>query len=132
MPASQVIPLVLSVVMLLFALAVFIVAAFTFRLWLQAMMSGVPISVFQIIGMRFRKTNPNVVVRNLIAARQAGLSLSCVELERAYLQGCDVEKLTLAMIEANKRGMNITFQDAVDAELHGRLQEKMKDGSSRE
>jgi hypothetical protein len=37
-----------------------------------------------------------------------------------------VEKLTLAMIEANKRGMNITFQDAVDAELHVRLQNKLK------
>jgi uncharacterized protein YqfA (UPF0365 family) len=126
MPQSQVIPFVVIAAMLLFVLAVFIVASFTLRLWLQAVLSGVPISVFQIIGMRLRKTNANVVVRNLIAAKQAGVSLSCVELERAYLQGCDVEKLTLAMIEANRRGMNVTFQEAVDAELHGRLQEKMK------
>ncbi len=48
------------------------------------------------------------------------------ELEQAYVQGCDVEKLVLAMIEANKRGLNITWQKAVDADLHGRLQEKLK------
>ena len=65
--------------MLLFVLAAFMIAAFTLRLWLQAMLSGAPISIFQIIGMRLRKTNANVVVRNLIAAKQAGVSLSCVE-----------------------------------------------------
>jgi uncharacterized protein YqfA (UPF0365 family) len=126
MPASQVVALVVILVMLLVVLAVFLVAAFTLRLWLQAMMSGVPVSIFQIIGMRFRKTDANVVVRNLIAAKQAGVSLSCVDLERAYLQGCDVEKLTLAMIEANRRGLNLTFQEAIDAERHGRLQDKLK------
>ena len=90
------------------------------------MLSGAPISIFQIIGMRLRRTNASVIVRNLIAAKQGGVSVSCVELERAYLQGCDLEKLTLAMIEANRRGMKITFQEALDAELHDRLQEKMK------
>ena len=68
------------------------------------------------------------IVRNLIAANQAGVPLSSYELEQAYLQGCDLEKLVLAMIEANKRGLNITWQEAVDADLHGRLQEKLKKG----
>ena len=126
MTPSQVVAFAAAIAMFLFGLAVFIAAAFTLRPWLQAFLSGTPISVFQIIGMRFRKTNVNAVVRNLILAKQAGVSLSCVDLERAYLQGCDVEKLTLAMIEANKRGLDITFQDAVEADLHGRLQEKLR------
>ena len=42
--------------MLLFVLAVFVIAAFTLRLWLQAVLSGVPLSIFQIIG-RPRRAN---------------------------------------------------------------------------
>ena len=126
MPSDYVIVLVASVMGLLVALAVLIAAASTLRLWLQAMTSGTPISIFQFLAMRFRRTDAKVIVRNLIAANQAGVPLASHELEQAYVQGCDVEKLVLAMIEANKRGLNITWQEAVDADLHGRLQEKLK------
>lgn len=126
MTVAEAIALAAAIGMLLFFVAVFVSIALTFRPWFQAVLSSVPISVFQIIGMRLRRTNVNVVVRNLIIAKQAGVSLSSIELERAYLQGCDLEKLVLAMIEAKKRGQDIKFQEAVDADLHGRLQEELK------
>ena len=126
MPSDHILVLVASVMVLLVALAVLIAVASTFRLWLQAMTSGTPISIFQFLGMRFRRAHAKVIVRNLIAPNKAGVSLSCYELGQTNLQGCDVEKLVLAMIEANKRGLNITWQEAVDADLHARLQEKLK------
>lgn len=72
--------------------------------WLQAFMAGVPISVFQIVGMRLRKVDVRVVVRSLIMATQAGSPVPSVEMEGAYLLGVDLEKLTLDLIHADREG----------------------------
>jgi uncharacterized protein YqfA (UPF0365 family) len=104
----------------------FIVFASIFRIWLQAFMAGVHISLPQILGMKFRKVNPNIVVRTAIMVAQAGTPVPSVELERAYLQGVDIEKVALAFIDTQKHGKKISFQDLVDAELHQRLEDKLK------
>ncbi len=96
-----------------------------FRPWLQAFMSGTPVSVMDILGMRLRRTDVSQVVQTLIMARQAGIALQCQQVEKAYLQGVDLEKVTLAMIEAKKLRQDLTFEDLVDAELAGRLAEKL-------
>ncbi len=88
-------------------------------------MSGPPVSVMDILGMRLRRTDVNQIVRTLIMARQAGIALQCQQVEKAYLQGVDLEKVTLAMIEAKKLRQDLTFEDLVDAELAGRLAEKL-------
>ena len=98
------------------------------RLWLQARMSGVQITVLDLLGMRFRKTDVVRVVRALIMLRQAGATVSPREVERAYLMGVDLEKVTLAMIQAKKESIAITFQELVDAEMEDRLQEKLSGG----
>ena len=95
-------------------------------IWLQALMSGVPIRVFDILGMRLRRVNAARVVRALIALKQAGITVSPREMERAYLTGVDLEKVTLAMIKAKKEGMEITFQELVDTAREERPQEKRK------
>ena len=46
-------------------------------------------------------------------------------LHSAYLQGVDLEKLTLAMIHAKKQGMETTFEELVAADLEDRLAEKL-------
>jgi uncharacterized protein YqfA (UPF0365 family) len=95
--------------------------------WLQAFTSGVPISIVEIVGMTFRKTNVRAVVRALVMARQAGTSLSRVEVERAYLQGVDLEKVTLAFIQARKEDLSLTFKEIVEADMEDRLSEKLRD-----
>jgi hypothetical protein len=47
-------------------------------------------------------------------------------MEKAYLQGVNLEKVTLALIEAKKQGVEITFDELVDAERHDRLAEKLR------
>ena len=42
-------------------------------------------------------------------------------MEKAWVQGVDLEKVTLAIIQANRENMGITFQELVDAELENRL-----------
>jgi hypothetical protein len=46
-------------------------------------------------------------------------------MERAYLQGVDVEKATLAFIQANRDGKKVIFQEIVEAAMEGRLKEKL-------
>jgi uncharacterized protein YqfA (UPF0365 family) len=57
----------------------------------------------EILGMQFRRVNPSTVVRTLVMVRQAETPITRAELERAYLQGLDIEKIALAFIETQKR-----------------------------
>ncbi len=110
--------LVLSFVLLLLCLCVFVTFAST---WLQAFMSGAQVDLLDLIGMRLRRTDYKTVVRALIVARQGGVWVSPVDMERAWVQGVDLEKVTLAVIQATKNNMNVTFEELVDAEVEERL-----------
>jgi uncharacterized protein YqfA (UPF0365 family) len=80
----EAIVIVVAIGMMIFVMLVFMAFAFTFLPWLQAYMSGTPVSVFSIIGMRLRRISVRTVVRFLIMARQAGVNISCHEMESAY------------------------------------------------
>ena len=82
--------------------------------------------MFDVVGMRFRETDVKAVVQALVMARQAGVPLSAREVERAYLQGVDLEKMALAFIRAEKDGMDLTFEQLVEADLGNRLKEKLE------
>jgi uncharacterized protein YqfA (UPF0365 family) len=121
-PALVVVAVVLA---MLVWLIVVVVILMTGRTWLQAYLSGVPLSIFTLLGMRLRRTNVNAVVRAMIMAKQGGLNLSWREIESAQLTGVDLEKVVLAMIESVRRQLGFTFQQLVEAEQHDRLQEKL-------
>lgn len=87
--------------------------------------SATPVPVFDIVGMRLRRADVNAVLKWLIMMRQAGLVISCRQLESACLQGVDLEKLTLAMIHAKKQNVEVTFEELVASDLEGRLAEKL-------
>lgn len=123
--AIQPVILVFAIMMLIVFIFILLMFAITFAPWLQAYMSGTPVSLFSIIGMQFRKIPVKTVVSQLIMANQAGVNISCNEMERAYLQGVDIEKITLAMIHANREGGDFTFQELVEADLSDRLNEKL-------
>jgi len=123
--AREAIAIAAAVVIMAFSLLVLLVFAFNFLPWLRALTSGTPVSLPAIIGMRLRRVPVGTVLRFLIMARHAGLDVSCREMESAYLQGADLEKLTLAMIKAKREGMDLSFQDLVEADLEDRLAEKL-------
>lgn len=124
---SSAIVLVLTLLIILVNIAILVgFVGVIFAPWMRAFTSGTPVSVFDILGMRLRRTDVNAVVRSLIMARQAGVALSCRQVERACLQGVDIEKLTLAMIHAKRQGMELTFEQLVEADLDDRLAEKLK------
>jgi len=79
-------------------------------LWLSALLSGVRISLLQLILMRWRKVPPGVIVNALITATKAGLFLSRNELEAHYLAGGNVPSVTNALISAEKAKYRTGFQ----------------------
>ncbi len=89
-------------------------------LWFTAFVSGVRISLIQLVLMRWRKVPPNIIVRSLITATKAGIPLKRDDLEAHYLAGGRVQQVVNALISADKANMDLTFKVATAIDLAGR------------
>ena len=90
-------------------------------LWFTALLSGVRISLLQLILMRWRKVPPTIIVRSLIEATKAGLAfIKRDELEAHYLAGGHVEQVIHALVSASKANIDLSFQMATAIDLAGR------------
>ena len=91
-----------------------------FWLWWQSVLSNAPVSLLQIIFMRFRKVSPALIVRVRITAKKAGIDITADELEAHYLAGGDVERVVLALISARKANIELSYDRACAIDLAGR------------
>jgi len=90
-------------------------------LWFTALLSGVRISLLQLILMRWRKVPPTVIVRSMIEAHKAGLSeIKRDALEAHYLAGGHVEQVVHALVSANKANIDLPYNMATAIDLAGR------------
>ena len=90
------------------------------RLWVEAISAGVRVGIGYLVGMRLRKVNPPAVVRPLIWATKAGLTLEISDLEAHYLAGGQVDRVVRALISADKANIELSFQQAAAIDLAGR------------
>ena len=127
-PLAQ-IPAMVGIVIAVFVIIAMLIAFFVFlryfRLWIQAKMTRANISIWDLIGMTFRKVNPSVITQSKIMAVQAGLDestgITSKSLEAHYLAGGNVPQVIRAMIAARKaKTINLTFQEATAIDLAGR------------
>lgn len=88
-------------------------------LWFAARVSGVEISLLQLLLMRFRKTPPALIVRALIEARKGGVSVDAILLETHYLAGGNVANLVHGLVAAKAAGLSLSYKKAAAAELAG-------------
>ena len=107
-------------ILLIFVAILFFVFTF-FRPWMKAFVSGVPIPLAGLIGMKIRRSNIQQILEQGIAAAQAGQPISWPDLERAWLQKVDLEKVTLAYVTSQQRNLGFTFPELVAAEQEGKL-----------
>lgn len=111
-------------VILVFFLIIFSVVMRYFRLWIQSVTTGAGVKMFDLIGMSFRKVNPDVIVRAKIMAVQAGIdnnTVSAKSLEAHYLAGGNVGLVIRAMIAANKaKIVDLDYKLATAIDLAGR------------
>jgi uncharacterized protein YqfA (UPF0365 family) len=117
---------VIVAVIVLFVLLI-IVAVFAnyFRLWIQSFLTGAGITIFDLIGMTFRKVNKDVIVKSKIMAVQAGLDadqeMSSKELEAHYLAGGNVPLVIRSLIAAHKaKIIRLSYREATAIDLAGR------------
>ena len=92
-----------------------------FFLWISALVSGVHISLVQLMLMRIRKVPVGTIVQALIEAHKAGLSdVTRDDLEAHYLAGGNVEKVVHALVSASKANIDLGFKMATAIDLAGR------------
>ena len=89
-------------------------------LWIAAIAAGVPLRIFDLVGMRLRRVNPNVIVKGLISVHKAGLKVSTSELEAHYLASGNVLNVASALIAADKARIDLNFQRSAAIDLAGR------------
>jgi uncharacterized protein YqfA (UPF0365 family) len=89
-------------------------------LWFTALLSGVRISLVQLIFMRWRKVPPKAIVTAMITSSKAGLNLSRNELEAHFLAGGHVQRVVNALISADKANILLDFKAATAIDLAGR------------
>ncbi len=81
---------------LIIAVVLFLIVVLYFvpiGLFITAYFSGVKVKIFRdLVGMRLRKVPPVVIVRSMITATKAGLTIDQQNLEAHYLAGGNVVK----------------------------------------
>ena len=111
---------VAAVIAVIVCLIVVLIVSKFFNLWLQARVSGAPVSFFELIGMWFRKVRPNVIVQSRIQAVKAGISVSSNQLETHYLARGNVPRVVNALIAADRAKIDLPWDTACAIDLAGR------------
>jgi uncharacterized protein YqfA (UPF0365 family) len=70
--------------------------------------------------MRWRKVPPDLIVKGLVNATKAGLSVNSDMLEAHYLAGGNVIRVISALISADKANIALDFKSATAIDLAGR------------
>lgn len=121
---SQIILIVVILVVLFVALILFSIFLSYFRWWIQSFLTGAKVSLFDLIGMTFRKVKASVIVPSKIMAVQAGLSdpeMTTKALEAHYMAGGNVPLVIRALIAAHKaKTIKLSFREATAIDLAGR------------
>ncbi len=113
----------LMLIVLILAIIVGIVVFFYFipvNLWFTAVVSGVRVSILQLILMRIRKVPPALIVNAMINATKAGLKVTINDVETHYLAGGNVNNVIKALISADKANIPLDFNMATAIDLAGR------------
>lgn len=117
---STIVVAVVIVIALIVCIVLFAIISKFFNLWLQAKVSGAPVSFFDLIGMWFRKVNPKVIVIARIQAIKAGLNVTTNQLETHMLSRGNVQRVVNALIAADRAKIDLPWDTACAIDLAGR------------
>ena len=101
-------------------LIVLIFAAILLRfitLYVRAMVSGAPVGIGKLVGMRLRGVPASLIVDTRITAVKAGIDIPSDLLEGHYLAGGNVENTVKALVAADKAGIELDFNRACAIDL---------------
>lgn len=115
-PIAMYVVIIVGVIILLWLLLYLI----PIGLWFQALVSGVRISLLQLIFMRWRKVPPSAIVVSMIEGSKAGIKLNRDDLEAHFLAGGRVAQVVHALVSAAKANIDLPFNMATAIDLAGR------------
>src|SRR3954467_9998139 len=90
------------------------------RLYIQSLLTGAKIGIFDLIGMKLRNVDYAMIVRQKIALVQAGVKWTPEDLESPFLARGNVPKTATAVIAAHKAGLDLPWRTAAAIDLAGR------------
>ncbi len=121
---SQILTIAGILIVLVLILVIFAVFMSYFRWWIQSFLTGAGVSLWDLIGMTFRKVKASIIVPSKIMATQAGLNdpeMTTRALEAHYLAGGNVPMVVRSLIAANKaKTIQLSFREATAIDLAGR------------
>ncbi len=88
-----------------------------FKIWLRAKLSNAPVTMGTLVGMWLRKVPFSLIVDSRITSVKAGIPFTAEMLEAHYLSGGDVSHVVLAMIAADKAGIELSYNRACAIDL---------------
>ncbi len=88
-----------------------------FHVWLKALLSGAPVSIFTLIAMRLRSVPYRMVTDERITAAKAGIMISTDELEAHYLAEGNINHVVKALIAADKASIDLDWTRACAIDL---------------
>lgn len=90
-------------------------------LYIAAKLSGVKVSLMNLVGMKFRNVDPTAIINPLIMATKGSIrEIDAKNLEALYLAKGNVPRVVSALIAANRAGIKLDFETAKAIELAGR------------
>ncbi len=90
---------------------------FPFGIWFKAQISGVRISLLDLIDMKIRRVAPSPIVRSLIMAAKAGIEIQKDALEAHSMAGGNVENVMTGLIIAKSKNKDLSFKEACRLDL---------------
>ncbi|HKE00912.1 MAG TPA: flotillin-like protein FloA [Planctomycetota bacterium] len=109
------------VVAVLVALILFVILFRYLNLYVQSLLTGAGVGLFEMVAMSLRKVNVNTIVRSKITAVQAGLTeVTTRDLEAHYLAGGNVVRVVQALIKAHRADIKLNLKMGTGIDLAGR------------
>jgi len=123
-PLSRIVLIAVLLIAIIFVLIFLAIFMSYFRWWIQSFLTRAGVTIFDLLGMTFRKVKPGVIVPSKIMAVQAGLDdpeMSTKALEAHYLAGGNVPLVIRSLIAAHKaKTIKLSYREATAIDLAGR------------
>lgn len=91
-----------------------------FGLWLKAKISGVPMTLLDLIYLKMCRVAPSPIVKSMILAAKEGIEIQKEALEDHSRAGGNVENVVTGMIIAKRKKAHLSFKEACQLDLTGR------------
>jgi len=112
--------IVVAIVVIIIAFVLLAILGQFIGLYVRAYVSGARVGMVELIGMKLRKFDMNLIVNAYIQAVGAGLRVSLTDMQTHYQARGDLLRVINAMIAANKAGIELSWTNATAIDLAGR------------